>query len=116
MQRVVRRGLERQQTHERHAHHLCVDETAFRKRHDYVTVVTDRDSGQVIHVGEDRKKETLEAFYAGLYEAQKSAIESVAMDMWPAYIQATLASIPDAAQKIAFDKFHVVKALGVAVV
>ena len=114
MQRAARPVLERQQTHKRHAH-LCVDETAFRKRHDYVTVVTDRESGQVIHVGEDRKKEMLEAFYAGLDEAQKSAIESVSMDMWPAYIQATLASIPDAVQKIAFDKFHVAKALGEAV-
>ena len=114
MQRAVRRGLERRQTRGGHAH-LCVDETAFRKRHDYVTVVTDRETGQVIHVGEDRRKETLEAFYAGLDEGQKSAIESVSMDMWPAYIQATLAAIPDAAQKIAFDKFHVARALGEAV-
>ena len=114
MQRSVERGLKRRQTDERHAH-LCVDETAFRKRHDYVTVVTDRESGHVIHVGEDRRKETLEAFYAGLDAEQKAAIESVSMDMWPAYIQATLAAIPGAAEMIAFDKFHVAKALGEAV-
>jgi transposase len=114
MQRAVARGLKRRRTDQRHVH-LCVDETSFRKRHDYVTVVTDRETGEVIHVGEDRKKETLEAFYAGLDETQKAAIESVSMDMWPACIQATLDTIPGAAGKIAFDKFHVAKALGEAV-
>ena len=114
MQRAVERGLGRRDAEKCHAH-LCVDETAFCKRHDYVTVVTNRETGEVIHVGDDRKKETLEAFYAGLDAAQKEAIESVSMDMWPAYIQATLAAIPDADAKIAFDKFHVAKALGEAV-
>jgi transposase len=36
------------------------------------------------------------------------------MDMWPAYIGATEAHIPEARQKIAFDKFHVAKYLGEA--
>jgi hypothetical protein len=34
------------------------------------------------------------------------------MDMWPAYIRATRDAIPDADEKIAFDKFHVAKYLG----
>jgi len=37
------------------------------------------------------------------------------MDMWPAFINATLGSIPEAEEKIAFDKFHVAKYLGEAV-
>lgn len=37
------------------------------------------------------------------------------MDMWPAYINATLECIPEAESKIAFDKFHVAKYLGEAV-
>lgn len=43
------------------------------------------------------------------------AIESVSMDMWPAFINATLESVPGAQEKIAFDKFHVAKYLGEAV-
>ncbi|MCU7880993.1 MAG: transposase [Candidatus Thiodiazotropha sp. (ex Lucinoma aequizonata)] len=39
--------------------HIGVDETAFRKRHDYVTVVSDQDAGTVLHVGKDCKKATL---------------------------------------------------------
>ena len=80
--------------------------------HDYVTVVTDPDRGHVLHVSDDNTKASLEGFYDGLDETQKSAIESVAMDMWPAYISTTLAAIPGAREKIAFDKFHVAKYLG----
>ena len=35
--------------------------------------------------------------------------------MWPAYISATFACVPDAEKKIAFDRFHVAKYLGEAV-
>ena len=65
--------------------------------------------------GSDRKKETLNDWYGGLTEEQRAAIESVSMDMWPAFINATLESIPGADEKIAFDKFHVAKYLGEAV-
>lgn len=66
-------------------------------------------------MGGDRKKATLKAWYASLTEAQREAIESVSMDMWPAFINATLESLPGAEEKIAFDKFHVAKYLGEAV-
>lgn len=111
MQRAVRRGLARRKRAAPMA--LCIDETAFRKGHDYVTVISD---GQhVLHVAEDRKKAGLQAFYDGLTDAHKAAIRSVSMDMWPAFIEATLAAIPNAQDKIAFDKFHVAKYLGDAV-
>ena len=35
--------------------------------------------------------------------------------MWPAYINATLAHVPGAEEKTAFDRFHVAKCLGEAV-
>ena len=36
------------------------------------------------------------AFYEGLGEKYRAAVESVSMDMWAPYISATLAMIPDA--------------------
>ncbi len=36
------------------------------------------------------------------------------MDMWPAFINATLKSLPRVEEKIAFDKFHTDKYLGEA--
>ena len=113
MQRAVERGLSRRE--KVCAARIGVDETAFRKRHDYVAIVSDQQAGTVLHVGSDRKKATLKAWYDGLTEEQREAIESVSMDMWPAFINATLESLPGADEKIAFDKFHVAKYLGEAV-
>jgi transposase len=113
MQRAVRRGLARRE--QESPHHLNVDETSFAKRHQYVTVVSDSQTGNVLHVSEGRTTESLESYYETLEEAQKEGIESIAMDMWPAFIRATMAAVPDAREKIAFDKFHVAKHLGEAV-
>ena len=113
MQRAVQRGLERRA--EIQSAHIGVDETSFRKRHDYVTVVSDQAGQTVLHVADDRGQDSLTGFYETLSEEQKAGIESVSMDMWPAYIRATLDAIPDAREKIAFDKFHVAKYLGDAV-
>jgi len=113
MQRAVERGLLRRE--ETNVTQIGVDETAFRKRHDYVTIVSDQAAGTVLHVGDDRKKQGLKDWYDSLNEGQRGAIESISMDMWPAFINATLESIPGAEDKIAFDKFHVAKYLGEAV-
>jgi transposase len=113
MARAVARGLARRENEK--PKHLGIDETAFRKRHDYVTIVSDQEQGHVLHVALGRNKKDLTDYYDSLSEEQKTGIESVSMDMWSAYINATLAKIPDASRKIAFDKFHVAKYLGEAV-
>ncbi|MDN5940218.1 MAG: ISL3 family transposase [Salinisphaera sp.] len=111
MQRAVKRGLARRKRTP--SRHIGVDETAFRKGHDYVTVVSD--GSTVLHVADDRKQTSLDEYYDSLSEPERAAIESVSMDMWPAYIGATRAALPEADTKIAFDKFHVAKYLGDAV-
>ena len=113
MQRAVKRGLSRRAVQS--PKHLGIDETAFRKRHDYVTIISDTENGVVLHVGQDRRKAGLKEWYEGLNNSQKKRIESISMDMWPAFINATLESLPDAEHKIAFDKFHVAQYLGEAV-
>lgn len=111
MQSAVGRGLARRTVMQ--PEHIGVDETSFRKRHDYVTVVSDRN--RVLYVSDDRKQSSLKGFYEGLSEEQIASIKSVSMDMWPAYIRVTRDAIPNAEEKIAFDKFHVAKYLGEAV-
>ncbi|MGB1062086.1 MAG: ISL3 family transposase [Ketobacter sp.] len=113
MQRAVKRGLSRRG--ELSPKQISVDETSYRKGHDYVTVVTDQDQAVVLHVAENREVGSLTEFYDLLSVEQKSGIESVCMDMWPAYIKATRDAIPDAGSKIAFDRFHVAQYLGKAV-
>lgn len=106
IQRAVARGLARRNANAE-VTALAVDETAFKKRHDYVTIVTDPTRGIVLYVGDSRKKEALSAFFATLREAQRRAVRVISMDMWAPYINATLEAIPDAREKIAFDRFHV---------
>ncbi len=113
MARAVARGMGRRDRLQ--PARLCVDETSFQKRHEYVTVITDPDAGHVLHVADDRRTSSLEQFYASLDDAQKAGIAGVSMDIWPAFITATLRNIPEAETKIAFDKFHVAKLLGDAV-
>lgn len=113
MQRAVRRGLRRRD--ERVPRRICVDETSFQKRHEYVTVVTDGESGCVLYVADDRRKESLDGFFAQFEPPELLEIESVSMDMWGPYIAVVEESLLGARDKICFDKFHVAKHLGDAV-
>lgn len=113
MQRAVKRGLSRREALS--PKKISVDETSYRKGHDYVTVVTDQEQATVLHVAENRETDSLAEFYDLLSGEQKKGIESVCMDMWPAYIRATRDALPDADSKIAFDRFHVAQYMGKAV-
>lgn len=105
MERAVTRGRHRKTRTV--VRRIGVDETATAKGHCYLTLVCDLEEGTVEHIAEDRKQESLEGYYAGLAQEQLDGIEAVAMDMWEPYIQATRARVPDAAEKIVFDRFHV---------
>ena len=113
MNRAVSRGLTRKR--KRVIRHLGVDEKAFRKGHQYMTVVCDLERSTVEHIAEDRKIESLTSFYEGLTPGQRAGIEAVAMDMWAPYIEATVRSLPKAEQKIVFDRFHIMSHMGEAV-
>jgi transposase len=68
-----------------------------------------------VRVVDDRKRETLDAFYQSLSQEQLCGIQAVAMDMWDPYVSSTRAHVPDAGEKIVFDKFHIAKHLNEAV-
>jgi len=111
MGRAVRRGLLRRELEPPRA--IGVDEKAFKKRQNYVTIVTDlgRARKRVLHVAEGRTKDALLGFYDQFDDEQLAGIEAVAMDMWGPYISATKKKVPRAEEKICFDRFHVVKHL-----
>jgi transposase len=113
MQRAVARGQARKQ--DLPIAHLGVDEKAFRKGHSYMTVVCDLDRSTVEYVSEDRTTESLAGYYRSLSVERCQSIEAVAMDMWEAYVKATLEAVPLAADKIVFDRFHIMQHLNEAV-
>jgi transposase len=107
MKRAVDRGLKAKRR--RVIPHLGVDEKSVAKRHRYVTLVGDLDRGTIEFISFDRKKSSLDAYYRSLSSKQLAGIRAVAMDMWEPYVFSTLEHVPDAANKIVFDRFHVMK-------
>jgi len=105
MERAVKRGLARREV--RTITNLSIDETSMMEGHDYVTVLTDGDSGLVTDVLLDRKKETVVTWITEQKPESLAAIETVSMDMCPAFIYAFLENLDDAKCKICFDRFHV---------
>lgn len=110
MERAVKRGLERRKAEP--VSHLGVDEKAFRKGHNYLTLVNDLTGSRVLYVAEDRKQSSLDGFWPTLTKEQIDGIEAVAMDMWDPYVNSVREHVPEADSKIVFDKFHVAQHLG----
>ncbi|MEO8778041.1 MAG: helix-turn-helix domain-containing protein [Rhodanobacter sp.] len=77
MHRAVAHGLKR--CKRTLAQHLGVHETASHKGHDYVTIVSS--GATVLHVADDRKQTSLDGYYASLTDTERTAIESVSVDM-----------------------------------
>jgi len=113
MERAVRRGLERRRAEL--VRYLGVDEKAFQKGHRYFTLVNDLDRGRVLYVAEDREETSLDGFWSTLTEEQIHAIQAVSVDMWDAYLNSIRKHLPEAEQKIVFDKFHIAQHLTDAV-
>lgn len=111
MERAVGRGLARREA--KPITELAIDETSFQKHHEYVTVLTDRQTGNVIDVLDDRKKETL-AIWLKANKEQLSEVRSVTMDMWDPFISAVAENIDGADTKICFDRFHIAGHFGKA--
>jgi transposase len=115
--RVMRQAVERGQKRKGREppRYVGVDEKAFRKGHTYITVVSDLEAGTVEWVAEDRETQSLQSYYEQLKEEDLERIEAVVMDMWPAYIKATRATMAGSEDRIVFDRFHVMKQLTEAV-
>ncbi|MGH7549999.1 MAG: ISL3 family transposase, partial [Gemmatimonadota bacterium] len=111
--RAVARGLSRRAAEP--LRFVGVDETSFAKRHEYVTVVADLERSRVVWVGDHRRRHTLGEYWSTVPEAERARVEEVVMDMWDPYIAATRVALPAGAEKIVFDRFHVVQHLNQAV-
>jgi transposase len=112
-QRAVARGLAVKKR--RVLPHLGVDEKSFTKRHNFMTLVCDLDEGCVEYVAEERTNESLAGYFRSLTKEQLEGIEAVTVDMWDAYIRAIRENVPGWADKLVFDRYHVMKNINHAV-
>ena len=113
MERAVKRGLARRQAEE--LPQLGIDEKAFRKGHKYLTLVNDLKRNRVLYVAADREQSSLDGFWSTITAEQRASIKAVALDMWDPYLASLQNHLPEAEEKIVFDKFHIAKHLGEAV-
>lgn len=87
---------------------LAIDETSRARGHDYITLAADADERRVLSVTPGRDAAAVQAIAAELAEhgCPPETIESVSIDMSPAFIKGCTEHLPNA--RITFDKFHVV--------
>jgi transposase len=111
-ERAVKRGLARRK--KQPLEHIGIDETSFQKRHEYVTVILDRERDVVLDVLDDRKAATLEQWLRGRPAHHLASLQTLTMDMWDPFILAVRNCIPDADAKICFDRYHVAQHFGKA--
>ena len=94
---------------------VCIDETAARRGHDYITLFVDIDARRVVFVTDGRDAGTIASFadHVDDHNADASRIKEVCIDMSGAFIKGVTDNLTEA--EITFDKFHVMKLIGDAV-
>src|SRR5262249_22719599 len=87
---------------------LAIDETSRSRGHDYITLAADAVQRRVLSVTEGRDAATIKTIAAELaaHGCPPEQIDSVSIDMSPAFIKGCTEQLPNA--RITFDKFHVV--------
>lgn len=113
VQRAVRRGQDRKEA--KLLPRIGIDEKAFAKGHDYVTLLYDLDESTVEAISDGHDTEAGIACFSQLSSEQMASVEAVAMDMSPAYVKAAKQTIPLAELKIVHDRFHVMQLVTKAV-
>lgn len=113
MSRAVERGLARGDLSE--IRRIGIDEKSAGKGQQYITVVYDLETSDVLWAGRDRTKATLDEFFSNVPAKTRQQIECITMDMWEPYRASCREWIPDADSKTTLDRFHIQRHLNQAV-
>jgi transposase len=88
--------------------YLGVDEIFLGKTVKFLTVVSDLETGEPLWVGLERKRETLDGFFAEvLPPRRRRAVRAVRVDMWEPFRLSLQEHLPHA--RLVYDKFHVLR-------
>lgn len=91
---------------------IGVDEISWRKHHKYLTLVVDHDRGCVIWGAKGKDAATLDQFFDELGPERSGLIESVSLDLGPAFLKSVQADGHAPQAVICADPFHLVKLVG----
>ena len=94
---------------------VCVDETAIKRGHNYISIFTDYDTGRVLFATEGRKKDVFDLFYGWLWDmgGLPSNVELFSMDMSKSYKAGRQEYF--AHSEVVYDRFHIKKGLNDAI-
>ena len=94
---------------------VCIDETAAKRGHNYISLFVDIDARKTVFVTDGRAAATVAAFadHVDDHNSDASRIKEVCIDMSAAYIKGVTENLTEA--EITFDKFHAVKLVNDAV-
>jgi transposase len=93
---------------------ISLDEKAFRKGHNYATILIDSQKDYVVEMAEGRaEKDVKTLFYCVNSQEEQPQLQRVNMDMWKPYINVIEEIAPQST--IVHDKFHIVKKLSEAI-
>jgi transposase len=87
---------------------IGVDEVAYRRQHEYLTLVTDHDSGTIVWADEGRDAAALTRFFDELGPGRAAGLQAISIDMSAAYLKA-IREHDDVDATVCFDPFHVVQ-------
>ena len=94
--------------------YLGVDEIYLGKRDKFLTVVSNLETREPLWAGRDRKRETLDQFFAEVLPPRRRRfVRAVCVDMWEPFAQSLRAHLPRA--RLVYDKFHVLQHANAAV-
>jgi len=85
-----------------------------RLDHQFVTIVSNLETGEPIWIGPHRKEETVRAWLATLSPEQKAAIQLFSMDMHLPFLNAIYSDKDLAHAAVVHDPFHIMKRTGEA--
>lgn len=94
---------------------VCIDETAAKRSHNYISLFVDIDKRRVVYIADGRGAETVAEFadHVDAHNSDASRIKEVCIDMSGAFIKGVTENLTEA--EITFDKFHIVKLVNDAV-
>lgn len=93
---------------------MGIDEIYLGKKHKFLTVVSNLETGEPLWFGRERKKETLDEFLGQQLSAfQRTVIRAACVDMWEPFRQSLEQWVPKC--QIIYDKFHILQHAGQAV-
>src|SRR5680860_1793301 len=88
---------------------IGADEISWKRHHNYLTVVVDHATGDVIFTGEGKDTAALDAFFAELGPERSARLRAVSLDMGKAYPKSVAKDGHAPQAVICWDPFHVVQ-------